>query len=398
MRMVQIASDAPPARLIASMPPPDYLPSHRSRSASELPRVIAMAPCEHPYLAAFYDSCRSEGMTIIQGMLAGRWLAANVRAGDVLHWHWPGLDYLHTNPLIASVRFIRLAALMLAMRLRGARIVWTAHNLYPHDPAWLPGLDRWARRFVVAISEHVFVHGPAAARQVAERLKVPTSKLVIIEHGHWIGRFPDSADPATARTRLQLPQKADVVLFIGLCKPYKNVLALIDAFSTLDKDTPPGTRERVLVIAGAFQDPHYQATVEAAVAAVPNVRLVPGYVPENELQWYFAAADAVVLPYREILTSGAVMLALGFGRPVVAPRLGGLVDAIDDQSGILYEPGNPSALVEAIRESLRRKWSADRIRDQARRFSWQRAAMTYAAVLRTPSHRGASASQRPKTG
>ena len=46
------------------------------------------------------------------------------------------------------------------------------------------------------------------------------------------------------------------------------------------------------------------------------------YIPDAELQVWLRAADVVVLPFRDILTSGSAILALSFGRAVVAPALG----------------------------------------------------------------------------
>jgi glycosyltransferase involved in cell wall biosynthesis len=60
------------------------------------------------------------------------------------------------------------------------------------------------------------------------------------------------------------------------------------------------------------------------------------------------ACDAVVLPYRQILTSSAAMLAMSFGRACVAPRLSGMLELLDDRGAFLYEPDQLGALAEAI--------------------------------------------------
>ena len=64
------------------------------------------------------------------------------------------------------------------------------------------------------------------------------------------------------------------------------------------------------------------------------------------------AADVVVLPYREILTSGAIILAMSFGKPIIAPKIGCIPDYIDDNGGFLYNPLDVQGLLEAMRKAI----------------------------------------------
>ncbi|WP_242482112.1 glycosyltransferase, partial [Trichormus variabilis] len=61
----------------------------------------------------------------------------------------------------------------------------------------------------------------------------------------------------------------------------------------------------------------------------PNIKFIPGFVPSEKLQIYLNACDVVVFPYRDILTSGAVMLAMSFGRACIAPRKGCIAEVLD---------------------------------------------------------------------
>ena len=78
--------------------------------------------------------------------------------------------------------------------------------------------------------------------------------------------------------------------------------------------------------------------------------LHPRIIPNDALQDYLISADAVVLPYREILTSGTAMLAISFGRPVVCIRHGHLRDVITAETGILYDPHDANGLLRALIE------------------------------------------------
>ena len=66
----------------------------------------------------------------------------------------------------------------------------------------------------------------------------------------------------------------------------------------------------------------------------------------------FNSSDVVVLPFREILTSGSTLLAMSFGRPVVVPRMGGLVDVVSNGCGFTYDPELTDGLSIALHKCV----------------------------------------------
>ena len=178
---------------------------------------------------------------------------------------------------------------LLLLRARGVRIVWTAHNLYPHDGGKGAAVHRFARWFIVRIAHRIFVHGPSAAAIVRAEFKIDDERLRLIPHGNWIDTYPNTIGRLEARQRLGLPESAHVFLFIGLCKPYKGLDALIDAMVSLE----PGS---VLVIAGKFFSATYQAAISAMAERLgpQKVLIRPGFVDYRDLQVFLNAADTVV--------------------------------------------------------------------------------------------------------
>ena len=67
------------------------------------------------------------------------------------------------------------------------------------------------------------------------------------------------------------------------------------------------------------------------------------------MQMYLRAADAVVLPYKDVLTSGSAILAMTFGQPVIAPAIGCLPESLGAEGTILYDPSTPDGLERALR-------------------------------------------------
>jgi glycosyltransferase involved in cell wall biosynthesis len=185
------------------------------------------------------------------------------------------------------------------------------------------------------MAAQIFVHGPAAAQLVSSEFLAAGGKLTEIWHGHWIDHYPRGCTKGAARLKLDVPVDAYVYVFVGTCKEYKNLQRLIPTFQSM-----AGTAW--LVIAGRFQSEKYQHQIESLVAQKSaRIRLFREYIPDAELQYYLAAADIVVLPYAEILTSRSAMPAFSFGRPVIAPRRGFLEDVIVSKVGLLYDPRDP---------------------------------------------------------
>ena len=134
------------------------------------------------------------------------------------------------------------------------------------------------------------------------------------------------------------------LLFFGFVRPYKGVDVLIEAMAQLRR------RDVRLTIVGEFWQglDATMARVEA-LGLSGIVDLVPRFVAEQAAAEYFGRADLLVLPYRHATGSGVVAMAVHYGKPVLASRVGGLEDVVlDGQTGYLVEPGSAQALAGRI--------------------------------------------------
>jgi hypothetical protein len=117
----------------------------------------------------------------------------------------------------------------------------------------------------------------------------------------------------------------------------------------------PAVRARVpatLVVAGPFLEPPKRFEHQAeALGVAAHVRLFPGYVPNEEVEGLFAAADVLALPYRSATQSGVVPLAATFGVPVVATSAGGIPEAIGER-GVIVPPNDSPALADGLVRAL----------------------------------------------
>jgi glycosyltransferase involved in cell wall biosynthesis len=335
------------------------------------PRIAAWPQKGTPYTECFYEALTKRGVSVIDGDLSIRWIMKHVKSIDYLHFHWPSFAYAYRNDLGKTFHALLKFLLFLAIaKINGKEILWTAHNLYPHDKGrWIStAIDAMVRHLITRIARIIFVHGPTARELLSAEFPHAKGKITVIDHGHFIHFYENQSNKLLARRKVELPVNTYVFLFIGICKKYKNIPELIRAFNQVTGDV-------MLLVAGNFPDESYLREITDMVKGQESrIRIVAKHIPDDELQFYLNACDAVVLPYSEILTSGAAMLAISFGRPVIAPDKGYLKDVIKQDCGILYKAEDPHGLVNALVEVQKVSFSERNIINHALTYDWERIA------------------------
>lgn len=302
------------------------------------------------------------------------------RSGNpVLRWSGQGLVRAVNHPWVFTPRrawrLLRFLRWLVRYQGRGGRAVYTAHNLSGHDEenSWL---ETWGQRNLIQLADAVHVHDETAAAKVAI-IRKTRRRVVVIPHANYVGVYANEVSRQEARQALGVAENHFVYLFLGQVRPYKGLQTLIPAFGKVSGE------ESLLLIAGqARRD--YEVVIRRLAATDLRVRLDARFVAPERIQVYMNAADIVVLPYHHITTSGAAMLAFSFGKPVLAPAIGGFPALISPEYGILYDPTKPDALVDALLLARETDWTARRrdILDWVRQFDWQNVAPQFVALYK----------------
>lgn len=288
----------------------------------DIPLRVSAAPAfsnrkENPYQWLLYRQLQSLGVEIdefrLAHLLEGR--------HDVFHIHWVE-QYAISKRNLRTALF-RAASLLTAVdvgRRRGTRVVWTVHNLLPHE-RFHPQLQRWVLgAFARRVDATIHMSETARAAALAAYPILRCAPAVVIPHGHYRDVYPHEASAAEARARLAVSPSARVLLYFGQIRQYKNVPELLRAFSGLaDQDV-------VLLVAGEPRTAELGPAIETLAANDARVRTSLRWIDDDQVQYYLKAASLVVLPYKEVLNSGAAHLALSFDRPVLVPDQGSLPD------------------------------------------------------------------------
>ena len=236
------------------------------------------------------------------------------------------------------------------------KTVFTAHD--PNQDAIskagrMPSLRRPALRQIYRAADGIVVMSEEARRELTEGFEVPPSKVTHIAHGNYEScRGINAPTRSEARARLAIDPHQKVVLFFGSLRPSKGLEYLIGAFARLGDRDPLA---RLLIVGEPRRDvdPARYAGLISTLGIEDRVWFRPQYVPAEAVPDYLVAADLVALPYLRIFQSGVLHLAYTFGRPVVATRVGGLAEYVEEgKSGLLVPPADEEALAATILEML----------------------------------------------
>jgi glycosyltransferase involved in cell wall biosynthesis len=240
------------------------------------------------------------------------------------------------------------------LRARGVPVLFLCHNLFDHDSN---PIKRAIASRLLAQADVYLVHGSVQAD--ALRRQFPGKHVVVHPHPTY-DRFPAPMQPLPRRGRLEL-------LFFGFIRPYKGLDTLIAALAKLNDP------EVHLSIVGEPWCPVDQLRAEVQASGAPNVDLHLDYVDDESAARFFARADLVVLPYRAATSSGVAAVAYHYDRPILATRVGGLPDVIEEgRTGFLVDADSPEQLAACLKHLSRERLDAmgSAVRSFKSRFTW----------------------------
>lgn len=290
---------------------------------------------------------------------------------DVLHLHWLTPYLKGDNFPVKLVYALKFLLDVWLTRRSGVRVVWTVHNLIPHDSQF-PRLERWVCQRLAQLADEIIVHHASALECVRQAYKTAPISGQVIPLGHYRGVYLEAIAPHIARSELGLPPTGLIYLHQGMLRPYKGIERLLKVWSQFYQYQPSAA----LVIAGRALDQAYSETLTQLAANTPGVVLHDGYVEDSQMHLYFSAADVMVLPFEAILTSSSVILAMSYDVPVIAPRLGGISETVGAASALLYDPNDAAGLLEALKTSTQVDLAALRVqvKQECDRLDWHKIA------------------------
>ncbi len=240
-------------------------------------------------------------------------------------------------------------SLVLLMRLCLRKIVLTVHDVESLARPTLLGKKPSNR--VYRMAECLIVHNETSKHELIERLKLDSGRINVIPHGNYLDAISDVPCAAEAKPALAVSDTKKVILFFGQIKEAKGLDLLIEALPKVVREVP----ETMLVIAGRpsrTDFSQYDLLIDK-LGLRDFCRADVGYVPDEKVSQYYAAADVVVLPYRRIYQSGVLLLAMSYGKAVVVSDIPAMTEIVaDGENGYLFTRESTEDLAKTLVRAL----------------------------------------------
>jgi glycosyltransferase involved in cell wall biosynthesis len=364
-------------------------PANASLEPAEARLRIASFPppiAQNPYQRLLYDGLAHEGIELHRGnSLKLGWLVRTRRSIQILHFHWPEGYYRHGDGVSALERILSWPRLALfavriaAAQALGYRIVWTLHQVSPHESS-SRRLDRLGTRLLARASRLLVAHDEDTAARGRAAFSLP---VAVVPHGSYVGVYPRRRPRAAVRRELGLAEDGVVFLSFGHLRAYKELDLLLAAFMATRESCPTA----MLVVAGMPLDADSGPSLTQAAAADPRIRPLGHFVPDDEVADLFAAADVAVLPRGDGGTSGSLVLALSLGLPVIAAARPAYADMVEGGPGWLFTQGDAGSLRDALEDAAGASEEARGLRGaaasrRAEALRWDDSCRKLASLLR----------------
>jgi beta-1,4-mannosyltransferase len=294
------------------------------------------------YNGLLTDSLCSAGMDIMD-LKHGKLMLqiGQVKSGDIVHIHWMHHAYQNRNLVLFMIKSLIFVLTMLYLKLRNVQLIWTIHNLYPHN-AKHHQMERFMRTVICRFCSKLIVASESIKRKVMAEFDVKASKLFVVKHGHYLGVYqPKGID---FRRCYNISEDADIYLFLGAIRAYKGVKELIESFNEVK------TSQTYLIVAGKADKE--METYLKRVEDTENIIMDLRFVPNEEVADLISVADIMVLPYKEITTSGSAILGLSFKKLIVMPDNDFIAEYFKEGMVVHYDPTDDNGLANAMKAAL----------------------------------------------
>lgn len=252
--------------------------------------------------------------------------------------------------------------------LKNIKIIFLCHNVFPHER--FP-MDHFLAKCVLKMGNYFIVQSSTDE----ENLKtiIPEAKYIKTVHPTYNAFKLLNLSKDESRKLLHITDKEKVLLFFGFIREYKGLKHLLHAMPVV-KDNLSDVK---LLIVGDFNGKKdYYLKIMEDLDICDYIEIYDDYIPDKEVEKFFAASDLVVLPYESATQSGIVQISYGFTKPVIATDVGGLPEVVlNGKTGYIAESKNSIDLANQIIRFFAEN-KADifqkEIKKEAYRFSWDR--------------------------
>jgi D-inositol-3-phosphate glycosyltransferase len=291
-----------------------------------------------------------------------------VKRMKVVHFIWiisPRLDYW----------LIRL------LQLTGRRVIYTAHNPFPHEPK-AGDIRKYCRIYQKV--DHIIALTHYTRNEITAHCGISAEKISVLPHGDYEALFSQySLNNNLAKEVRQKAGNRKIIAFLGHIRPYKGLEVFVNAFELIKQRMP----ESFFLVAGSVLVGDQKEWEEKLTQSCNSDDLWTDlrFVPVEDIKAYLSVIDVLVQPYISASQSGNTAMAYAAGVPVISTNVGGLAEMTEDgKTGYIIAPSSPEAIADAVNKCFKNdnyeKLSRNARRAAVEQFNWEKIAQQTVAV------------------
>ncbi|WP_090629095.1 glycosyltransferase family 4 protein [Parapedobacter indicus] len=242
----------------------------------------------------------------------------------------------------AFTEFLWKCSVLLALRISGKRIVWTMHNKQVHDSVF-NGYNKLITWLFIRLSAVIVIHSKLSSQLLIDQYgKRITKKIHHIPHPHYINVYGKTVPELRKAEAMPLR-----LLFLGAVRPYKNIELLIDVIQNLGDNVS-------FTVAGKPLNVNYGKAITDRCTHLQTVELRLDFIEDEDIPQLMGSHDLLVLPYdiNSSLNSGSVILAASYGRSVICPEIGTILDFEDQSCLLTYQYSDPNDHFDKLTQAI----------------------------------------------
>lgn len=227
------------------------------------------------------------------------------------------------------------------------KYISTVHDILPFNEKFY---DKYFHKKLYSLADKIILQAPENMNRFLNIFPESSSKTVMIPHGHMLD-YIEPCDKMESRNKLGISNDKLVFLFFGQIKKVKGVDVLLKALVSLHQKY----KEIYVIIAGNV----WKSDFTECDNIIKNndlsncLRTDIKYIPDEDVKYYYSAADVCVLPYTDVYQSGVIQLAYGYKKPVIATKLPAFTQFVkEDFTGFLADVGDVNSLVHAFEKAI----------------------------------------------
>lgn len=311
---------------------------------------------ENPSIELFHNALASKGFVNCSFDFGFKELYKNRERCKVLLFHWPSYFWDSKSLIKSLLKFSGFAAKTIFAKILGYKLIWSAHNTFPHKINYFP-IEKYSRLFMIRWFDIIINHSLNASEERLAAFGIKGKIEVNAIHGHYESVYKPGGH--FSRSSLGIPLDAKTIFLHANMRDYKGDAEFIDSFIKFAPD------DLYLILMGKGC---------AAGIRRENIKCIEGYRSNSEMADLIEISDYFALPYKKITTSGAFFLAVTFKKPIIATNLPFFVKHIYPDTGLLYKIGDES--IENIFKTICDGWAPDtEMLDKMKQaYTWENAA------------------------